>query len=663
MSEQTKNIDQTQIPVWAQLRWKLILAFLLVSVLPVVIVSYFTLTKNRTHSNDQVMRQLESITAMKEQQIIAWLSANEYALELMVANGSSYQSLSSAVQTGGASIALSNTLLAELLEVQGDVSGETYFKKIFLYNADGRVIAATDPLMIGQMITSKPYFEPSLAGIYIQPPHPYYAVGRHTLSMVITHPIEAGVRTVGVLAVELNLDTLSAIMEEHTGLGENGEAYLVSQDNNFMLTESRFEDVVENRAHHSAGIDAVLNGENGQGTYEDYRSVEVIGVYRWIPELNAGLLAEMDHAEAMAAFKATFGFSIMLTGFAMAAAVSLGLFVAWRIAMPIAAMNRAALRIASGDLAQHIVLNRSDEIGLLSQSLNRMAENLQARRQDRQRAEKEVRESQARLVEAQRVARVGNFELNVEEDTIFWSEQIFSLHGLEFREIPPAVEMFFAQAVYADDQEAVAQAVERALQHGEDMNLEYRVVWPDSSIHHISTTGKVDFDDAGEVARVVGTIQDVDAKKRDELEREQLQLGIIDAQKAALKELSTPVIPVMTGILVMPLVGAIDSVRAADIMRSLLEGIEKNKAEVVILDVTGVPFVDTGVAGYLNKTIQAARLKGAHTMVTGMSDAVAETIVDLGINWSNIETLRDLKTGLVAAINRLGLDLNAGGVK
>ena len=86
-------------------------------------------------------------------------------------------------------------------------------------------------------------------------------------------------------------------------------------------------------------------------------------------------------------------------------------------------------------------------------------------------------------------------------------------------------------------------------------------------------------------------------------------------------------------------------------------GIRENRAKVVILDITGVPIVDSGVASHLNKTIQAARLKGAQTIITGVADAVAETIVELGIDWSGVETLADLQTGLVAALGRLGLKL------
>jgi rsbT co-antagonist protein RsbR len=114
----------------------------------------------------------------------------------------------------------------------------------------------------------------------------------------------------------------------------------------------------------------------------------------------------------------------------------------------------------------------------------------------------------------------------------------------------------------------------------------------------------------------------------------------------------------MDRIIVMPLVGSIDTMRAKDIMRTLLKGIREHKAKIVILDITGVPIMDSGVANHLNKTIQAARLKGAHTVVTGVSDAVAETIIDLGIDWDQVETLGDLQTGLLYALNRLGVELN-----
>jgi rsbT co-antagonist protein RsbR len=146
------------------------------------------------------------------------------------------------------------------------------------------------------------------------------------------------------------------------------------------------------------------------------------------------------------------------------------------------------------------------------------------------------------------------------------------------------------------------------------------------------------------------------------IEQERAQRETIQAQRQAIQELSTPVIPVMDtpqgSIVVLPLIGSIDSQRAKDIMRALLAGIRAHRARVVILDITGVSIVDSGVAAHLDKTIQAVRLKGAQAIITGISDAVAEAIVDMGIDWNSIETLSDLQTGLVTALKRLGIELN-----
>jgi PAS domain S-box-containing protein len=137
--------------------------------------------------------------------------------------------------------------------------------------------------------------------------------------------------------------------------------------------------------------------------------------------------------------------------------------------------------------------------------------------------------------------------------------------------------------------------------------------------------------------------QEIAKRERAQEESVRLQQEVITAQQRAIQELSTPIIPVLEGVIIMPLIGSIDTLRARDVIRNLLAGIREHHAKVVILDITGVPIVDSGVAAYLDKAVQAARLKGARTIVTGISEVVAETIVDLGIDWSGIETLRDLR--------------------
>jgi PAS domain S-box-containing protein len=190
--------------------------------------------------------------------------------------------------------------------------------------------------------------------------------------------------------------------------------------------------------------------------------------------------------------------------------------------------------------------------------------------------------------------------------------------------------------------------------HVDDMEIHR----PDGSTLLLEVFGVPITNAQGQITASLAIFQDITERKQTEFERAHLQAEIIEAQQHALKELSTPIIPIMDRIIVMPLIGSIDTMRAKDITRALLRGISEYRAKIVILDITGVPIVDSGVANHLNKTIQAARLKGARTIVTGVSDAVAETIVDLGIDWSAIETLRDLQTGLVAALNSLGIKLS-----
>lgn len=184
-------------------------------------------------------------------------------------------------------------------------------------------------------------------------------------------------------------------------------------------------------------------------------------------------------------------------------------------------------------------------------------------------------------------------------------------------------------------------------------------------------------DEIGRLARAFNTMsgaveereeklrQEIVERQQIEAERARLQQEVIAAQQQAIRELSSPIIPVVDlpdgsgSIIVMPLVGSIDTMRAKDIMRTLLAGIRQYRARVVILDITGVPIVDSAVAKYLTRSIQAARLKGARIIVTGITNAVAESIVDLGIDWRGIETRRDLQTGLAVALSNLGVKLGS----
>ncbi|RFU60647.1 RsbT co-antagonist protein RsbRA [Peribacillus glennii] len=124
----------------------------------------------------------------------------------------------------------------------------------------------------------------------------------------------------------------------------------------------------------------------------------------------------------------------------------------------------------------------------------------------------------------------------------------------------------------------------------------------------------------------------------------------VSLQKIALQELSAPLIPVLEGITVMPLVGTIDTERAKQIMENLLNGVVKHRSEVVLIDITGVPVVDTMVAHHIIQAAEAVRLVGAKCMLCGIRPEIAQTIVNLGINLNEIITKNSLKNGVEAAL-------------
>jgi len=128
---------------------------------------------------------------------------------------------------------------------------------------------------------------------------------------------------------------------------------------------------------------------------------------------------------------------------------------------------------------------------------------------------------------------------------------------------------------------------------------------------------------------------------------------VIYSQARAIDELSTPVIQIWDDILAMPLIGEIDTARAKSIMENLLKAIIDTKSTNVILDITGVPIVDTGVAERLIKTVEAARLLGANCVLTGIRPEVAQTIVLLGVNLGEIVTKATLRAGLAYLLSQM----------
>jgi rsbT co-antagonist protein RsbR len=153
--------------------------------------------------------------------------------------------------------------------------------------------------------------------------------------------------------------------------------------------------------------------------------------------------------------------------------------------------------------------------------------------------------------------------------------------------------------------------------------------------------------DAGSRAEMAATTTNQANTIRDQIEQ----------QRLTIMELQTPVIQVWDGILALPIIGSLDTARTQDMNEALLERIVQTGSEIVILDITGVPVIDTAVAKHLLETVAAARLLGAEVLIVGLSTRTALTLVHLGLDLAGITTRTTMAKGLELAFARLGLQV------
>jgi PAS domain S-box-containing protein len=190
---------------------------------------------------------------------------------------------------------------------------------------------------------------------------------------------------------------------------------------------------------------------------------------------------------------------------------------------------------------------------------------------------------------------------------------------------------------------------EQALAAGRPVEREEVIVGPDGP----RTFTAVDFPvyaESGAVSGVCRIAVDITERRRAVEERAVLQQRVIDAQQSALRELSTPLIPLADGVVLMPLIGLVDRARAMLIMEALLAGISGQRARAAILDITGVRVLNAEAAGALMMVARAARLLGAAVILAGVSPSVALALTDSGADLRGIVTVGTLETGIAHAL-------------
>jgi signal transduction histidine kinase/HAMP domain-containing protein/ActR/RegA family two-component response regulator len=409
---------------------RLVLTFLILSVVMVAVVGSVSYLRARDALESSVFARLDTAAAQKSDSLDRWIDEQRRNVVFVAGLLGGYEG---GRYSGGAGEL--NQSVQELLS--GDptrarargphdavvsvldytVSQTADAEEFLVLDLDGRIVASTTPEHEGASQAGEEYFERGSSGTYVQPVATSRLTGEPALTIATPLFDRLGQR-IGVVAANLNLERVDRIVLQQTGLGETGETYVVGADRRLLhasLSGGEFAEGVT-----SQGIEQALGRDDGRGLYANYRDVPVIGVYRWLDEIGAALVAEQSQDEAFAPAR-RLAFTIGGIGFVVVALLGVGIYVASRrIARPILAITEAATAVRAGDLTRAAPVTTQDEVGVLAGAFNDMTAEL---RETLEGLEQRVEERTEEL-------RKQNVELEALHDTTLGVMQRLDLEDL-----------------------------------------------------------------------------------------------------------------------------------------------------------------------------------------------------------------------------------------
>jgi signal transduction histidine kinase len=385
----------------------LLSAFLILAIVPMSTISFIAVNRTRQDMRQELTARLTAVATLKEAQIQQWITERSRSLAVL-SNKPDVQQAAMTLLTQHPSSAAYDMAYTNLRDsLRAELTQDTGFTGFFLLrdeDSDEPLLEVIAPHK--QVSTDITWPEVSLTS---RNRHISLSSMGPTLNVIYSIPgPEEG--ALGFLVGYLDLTALDQIMTESTELGETGETYLVTPAGQSIPALATEDDTPLPAFLHSQGIDAALAGHSGSGLYDNYAGQPVIGAYRWLPELQAALLAEQAQAEAFAPEDAL---ATMLVGTTLAVALLttlLAAVVTRHITRPIVRLTIRAVEIANGDLEQTVPVDRRDEIGILARAFNIMTAELRALYDG---LEQKIAERTTQLREANRRLRYRAIQLAV----------------------------------------------------------------------------------------------------------------------------------------------------------------------------------------------------------------------------------------------------------
>ena len=351
--------------------------FFVFSFLPILVLGFFTYNYGRSVIEQNVAMHLSSTTIYKQAEFERWINSSAEKLALLAEDPQVQDFTESLIiadpQGVVYKVAYHSLLTAHL---QPNLRDQNYLDLLIIEPHTGEIVLATDKALEGKFRENETYFLEGKKRTYIDSVK--YLPSEGSIALHISTPIhDQHGNLEAVLVGHVNLDILSTIIRQGSEQNQNEETYMVNTANFFVTKPWLGEVEVMKDTNRTKGVTACLQGITDVSSYVDYRGVDVIGSYRWLPESNLCLVTEVDEETALQPIF-NLRFQVIVLGLFTAVLMAfLGYRVAKSLTVPINSLVDGAKKVGEGDLQHRISLNRNDELGMLADAFDRMTASLE----------------------------------------------------------------------------------------------------------------------------------------------------------------------------------------------------------------------------------------------------------------------------------------------
>ena len=516
------------------LKSKLILLFFAFTLVPLVLFGSIVFSQARNILKTVRMAQLDTIADLKKDKIETFFQEREADVRSAQDFRNIRTNLPVLSTHAGDRTAPAYVQAKKSLDDQMKTFQQSYgYLDVMLLNPKGNVVYVTNDehsaAQLGKPLQNKKFFEEGKKGIYFTDVFFGTEGDRHVEMIGIAPVRDLQGEFVGAVALEIDMVPIFKFIQDTTGLGTTGEALIVRKVGNETLFLSPLQHdpnavlkkVVSSQDKIAIPAIKGAQGENGSGITYDYHGEEVLAAWRYIPFVRWGLVTKIDALEVFAPVRKLRALVISVGIFIVFVGTLAALAIVRTVIRPILSLQKGAEAIAAGDLSHRVGTDTQDEFAELSRSFNTMTEklrgsylNLEWEIEKRKKMNEVLQRTATLLDETQAIARVGGWEMDLQENTLYWTEETYRIHETSPSEYSPTLET--AIAFYAPESvPIISSAVKEAIEQGKDFSLELQLITAKGRMIWVEAVGRA-IRENNRVVKVIGAFRDVTERKQAE---------------------------------------------------------------------------------------------------------------------------------------------------